>query len=537
MKRLLPLFLCVLAIAACKKDNNPGEDEKKVDATRVSVNATITGLQWKTGDAIAVTSSCSRGEESGVSMSKNAVAKLVANKEGEMSSFAPASDNDAILTEDGDRSFKFYAAYPWVDGLTDLKSYPLAAAAQQNYSADPKANLPFVASASVLNVLAPVNFTMSTPYVLISFRIPKDIIAGQKNTLRSLTLSGEGVELSEQGTYNVITASYTAGDKAASVKLNFGEGLTLEEDKTTVSFVVAPFTVPEGGLTLEVETTAATSTLNIFTTEGGRELVAGQVIEWNLSNMGDSVEPVDFPVVFLLGLDDDGAGYCNADLQPTWKTSESADGRWLSTQPQAFAQWNWGPRFEGETLVPYIEFVNSGKISSPGVKGIWSGDNLEINIPVKNFAAGTTLNIDFPFYGRQHPMFWDIEYLDGIEWKCNRKELSSVRPAKDETGQHPDMAGKPITCEATFHSNLGSNHISENITFANAVADGWLKIRIVSVHAEYQNGGANATNDFIRSAPYTSSGKYGAPFYFFCADVADTDIDESKLDLVISFAN
>lgn len=539
MKKLIPMFFCMLAIAACNKDQKPEGDENQNQpkGTQVNINATIPGgLSWKTGDAIAVASSCSRGGESGVSMSKNPVVKLTANKDGELSSFAPASADDAILTVDGDRSFKFYAAYPWKEGLTDLKSYPLAAAEVQSYSADPKANLPFVASASVLNVLAPVNFAMSTPYALICFKVPKDIIAGQRNTLKSLTLSGTDIQLAEQGSYNIITAAYTAGEKGASVKVDFGEGLTLEADKTVISFVVAPFTVPEDGLVLEVETTTASSTLNIFKTEGGKEIGAGQIIEWTLSSMGDSVEPAEFPVTFLLGLDEEGAQTCNADLQPTWKTTETADGKWLSTQPQAFAQWNWGPRFEGETLVPYIEFVNSGKISSPGIKGIWTGDNLEINIPVKNFAAGTTLNIDFPFYGRQHPMFWDIEYLDGTEWKCNRKQLSSVRPAKDETGKHADMEGKPITCEATFHSNLGSNHISENITFSEAVADGWIKIRIVSVHAEYQNGGSGATNDFIRPAPWNNGSKYGAPFYFHCADIAETDIDETKLNLVISYA-
>lgn len=529
MKKYLSFIaLVVLCLASCEKKE---KDTPAPKGEQVYFNASLSDLEWNTSDEIGVVSSCSRGEQTNLSMSKNPVARLVASKEGSTVSFKPATDDDAILSEEGDRSFKFYAAYPCPESA-DYSSFAVAADSLQVYSANGKANFPMFASAAVLNVMAPVALRMSSPYALIALNIPKDIIEGENSTLKQLTLSSLHTNLSEYGTYNAIKDEYVLRDTTKHVTLDFGAGLALTQDYTPVYFVVTPFTVPAGGLTLNIKTTTKDVNIKIFTICGAKEFTAGSFTSWKLSSKGDSVDPVTFPVVFPLGLDaeNEGAQFINATTQPRWKTAETAEGVWVCPdQPGATATWNWGPRFAGETLKPYIEVVNSGKISSPGVKGIWTGDNLEISLPVKGFAAGTKLNVSFPMYGRQHPMFWDIEYYDGGEWKCNREIHRSNLPVKDEAnGKFGTFDGATTYAEVncTFMSELGTgtadnpfNEISKDITFANGIEDGFLKIRITSVAAQFQNGGSGdvKTTDFCRSAPWVSGGKYGTPFYFYSA--------------------
>lgn len=531
MKKYLPLIaLSLLCFASC--DDKGGKDEPTPKGEQVYFNAALPeGMEWTTSDEIGVISSCSRGEQAGVSMSANPVARLVASKAAQSASFKPASDADAVLSAEGDRSFKFYAAYPCPESA-DFTAFAVAADSLQNYSANGKASYPMFASAAVLNVMAPVAFKMTSPYALIALQLPKDIIEGENSTIKQLTISALHTNLSEYGIYNAVKDEYLMTDTTKHVTLDFAEGLALTEEYTPVYFVTAPFTVPAGGLTLNVKTLTKDVNLKIFTICGAKEFKAGSFTSWKLSSKGDSVDPVTFPVTFPLGLDaeNEDAPFCNATTQPRWKTAETAEGVWVCPdQPGATATWNWGPRFEGETLKGYIEFVNSGKVSSPGIKGIWTGDYLEIALPVNGFSAGTTLNVSLPMYGRQHPMFWDIEYYDGGEWKCNRELLRSNLPVKDEADGFYgtfDGATTYAEVEATFMSELGTgtvenpfNEISKNITFANAIEDGYVKIRIKSVHAEFQNGGSGdvTTTDFCRKHPWENGGKYGAPFYFYSA--------------------
>lgn len=540
MKKLYSILLCALVIAACT-DNPVNDPVGGGDTSQVGLTVSLSEMEWSEGDAIGVISSCVRGDQTDVSMSANSPARFLASAAGSAVSFVAATESDKILSQEGDRNFKFYAVYPFPENSDDFSSIPAAADSIQTYSANPLANMTLIGSASALNVLAPVTVPMETPFALIKLQIPKDIIPGEQSTLKSITLSGTDVFISKYGDYNVEKREFTLIDSTEHVTVDFSQGLALEAENTPIYLVVAPFTVPDDGLMLEVETVNGTkSSLPIWEGDAGKEIAAGTVTEWT-----NVIEPVVFPVVFPLGYktynEEEGpVGVFAADAdgvyrrQPYWNTIQ----RWISEQPSAYAQWHNVHVIENEVFQTYYENVNSGgKISSPCIQGIWTGDYMEFVIPVVNFRAGTTLNLDFPTYGRQHPMFWDIEYLDGEEWKCNRTLLTSDVPAHDETGLHPEMEGKLIECEATFMSNRGNNTHSIDITFDNAIEEGYVKIRLVSVHAEYQNGGSSKTDetrDYIRSAPNDDGTKYLAPFYFYCKDDAATERDESKMDFVIS---
>lgn len=548
MKKNVLILACALAFAACSnKEPNP----EKPDSDQMEISAVLNDMEWSAGDAMGIISSCIRANQGNVSMSKNKIARYIAAKSGSSVFFNAATDDDKILAQNGDRSFKFYAAYPFPEeDVDDFKSLPIIADSIQTYSSRPLANMHFIASASVLNSLAPVSFSMETPFALLKLQIPNDVIPGEKSTLTSLTLVGKGVSLATAGTYNIEKREYTITDTANFVTVNFPAGLVLEEKYTPVYVAVNPFTVPDGGLKLKVQTTTANNTLVIWDGDAGKEIKEGTVTEWT-----NVINPVVFPVVFPLGRktysEEEGEVLIFSQIpaesgvykyQPRWNT----DHRWIAydgaTPIDAYAQWHNVHVIENEEFHTIYENVNSGgKISSPGIKGIWTGDYMEFVIPVVGFKAGTTLNLSFPTYGRQHPMFWDIEYFDGGEWKCNRTLLHSDLPAKDETGTHADMDGKIIDCEATFVSNRGNNTHSIDITFDNAIDEGYVKIRMTSVHAEYQNGGGSDNQfDFIRSTPWVEGGsRYGAVFYFYCKDDSSAagvtpEVDESLMDFVIS---
>ena len=556
MKKYCFILACALALAACSKPNpgsdTPGNTTPETSGTTVNINASLPkDMTWSEGDAIGVISSCSRGDNAGVSMSVNTPARLLASKAENQSSFKAATDSDKLLSEEGDRSFKFYAAYPFPEGAENFKALVVKAAEEQTYSENPLANMTFVGSATVLNVLAPVAISMETPFALLRLQMPKDIIPGEKSSLKSITLSGaEDTKLSLTGTYNVERKEFTETESAASVTVNFPNGLVLEDKYTPVYVAVAPFTVPEGGLKLVVETQTASTTIDeIWSGDAGKEIKAGAVEEWT-----NEVRPVTFPVVFPLGVktfnEDEGPiGVFSAidgvlKYQPKWMT----DHRWIAydgpTPTDAYAQWHDMTADFKLTATGFETLYNpvnsAAAYSSPNIRGIWTGDYMEFVIPVAGFKAGTTLNLHFPTYGRQHPMFWDIQYLDGGEWKCNRSLLKSDLPYKDERVTPVAVSGddERLECEATFVSNRGGNIHDIDITFANAIDEGYVKFRMVSVHAEYQNGGGgDTTYDYIRSAPHTTTTGFDAPFYFYCANdyFGETpDIDESKLDFVIS---
>lgn len=539
MKKSYLILACTLIIVACS-DNSETND---LDTSQVGFKISLNEMEWSEGDAIGIISICNRGDKTSEGMSKNSPARFLASVAGSEVSFVAATEDDKVLSQKGDHSFKFYAAYPFPEDADNFTSISAAADSNQTYSANPLANMTMIGSASALNVIAPVIIPMETPFALIKLQIPKDIIPGEQSTLKSVTLVGKNTFISKYGGYNVVNREFTLEDSTNHVTLNFPSGLVLEEKNTPIYLVVAPFTVPEGGLMLNVETiNGSKNSIPIWESDSGKEIAAGTVTEWT-----KVINPVTFPVVFPLGYktynEEEGpVGTFAADAdgvyrrQPYWNTIQ----RWIAEQPSAYAQWHNVHVIENEVFHTTYQNVNSGgKISSPGICGIWTGDYFEFVLPVVGFKAGTTINLNFPTYGRQHPMFWDIEYLDGGEWKCNRTLLTSDVPAHDETGLHPEMEGKLIECEATFMSNRGNNTHSIDITFDNAIDEGYLKIRLVSNHAEYQNGGrssSDAKRDYIRSTPWVEGGsKYGSVFYFYCRDNKNTpDIDESKMDFVIS---
>ena len=209
----------------------------------------------------------------------------------------------------------------------------------------------------------------------------------------------------------------------------------------------------------------------------------------------EDFHPVSFPVEFPLGYGERGYRF-HYDKQASWRS----EGIWFAQdQDYAYAKMIWGPRPGGETFPYYLETVcTSNSIGSPGFKGLWTGDCLEFRIPVASLPRGSVIHVSFPLYGRQHPAFWDIEWLDGGEWKCNKTEKT---------------AGD-FTCSCTFVAHLYSTMVSEDLTFASGLRNDYVRIRLKVADGRYQNDTASGTV-VERAAPFSNESGYFAPVYFY----------------------
>lgn len=211
----------------------------------------------------------------------------------------------------------------------------------------------------------------------------------------------------------------------------------------------------------------------------------------------DDVMPVKFPVVFPVGYSG-GKGLVTSDTQSRLRS----DGVWeCHDQRQAYMRINWGRRFADEPAYPYVNYLASdSKVSSPEFFGLWDGDNLEFVLPVKDFPAGTTLHFYAPFYHRQGPVFWNLEYFDEGQWKCDDLKENSLYGH---------------TCICNLPLGVGTSYIDRDITFAGAVESGFIRIRLKVVDGRMQGNSQTSPYSIIeRDAPYMSSGKYAAPVYF-----------------------
>ena len=176
--------------------------------------------------------------------------------------------------------------------------------------------------------------------------------------------------------------------------------------------------------------------------------------------------------------------------------------------------WNWDSAIVGTGVSHFIESINnigSGRrLSTPGIKGIWTNDYFEFTLPVKNFAAGTTLKLSMPLFTNYGPVFWEVLYKDGENW------------VSTATNNLPAYQGSTVTRNATwavlYHSNATSdtsdNMYSVDMTFNNAISEGYVKIRVKCVDGSVFASGVNAVLE-NQTKPRNSSNTASATFYFY----------------------
>ncbi len=506
------LLSAALLAAGCHPN---GDNNKTLDFETLDVNFSVktSGMELPAGTAFSIAATCTRGGEADVMMGERPVSEYRLTDEGVVRTeqyikwqLVKASGEDAVTALAGDHNFRFRAVSPAVETIGESAAVKIPSV--QEYAAGVNSYLSLWAAKSVTTVIPDIELELSTPAAVLNLLVPIDIV--EENvpaTLKSIEISpaadGSSVVLAGEGNIDFASGEFTLGTAGSSSALtvNFPEGgLKLEAAKTEVKLAVLPFTTPKGGFKAKFSDVNGKSFETVFLaqeTDEGKKVEAGAVTDVVISASGDGVEPVTFPVLFPVSKVD-GVQRFTAASQPRWMS----EGCWsCSEQPQAYCEWHQVSTLEHPSgFNQKREIVNSGNISTGGVKGVWTGDYFEFTIPVKKFAAGTKIQMQMPFYGRQEPVFWNIKYRDGEQWKtCNL---------------HDEVCydGK-TSMECTFSLVRGAKIITETMTFTNEVKSGFLKIRV-----ECADGAVQAdtiTDVATREYPYSDKSGYAAPFYFW----------------------
>ena len=513
MKRKGMILLSAAILAAGCQPN--GDNNKTLDFEAVEVNFSVktSGMTLPSGTAFSISANCTRGGEQDVAMGAKPVSEfrlldgsLVESEKYKKWQLLKASGDDAVTALAADHNFRFRAVSPAVESIGETAAVKIPSV--QDYAAGVNSYLTFWASKSVTTVIPDIELEVSTPAAVLNLLVPIDIV--EENVpaiLKSIEISpaedGSSVVLAGEGSIDFVSGEFSpaAAGQSSSMTVNFPEGgLKLEAAKTSVQVAVLPFTVPKGGFKAKFADVNGKSFETMFLAQEndeGKGVSAGAVTDVTISASGDGVEPVTFPVLFPVSKVDGVQRFTKAN-QPRWID----EGYWSCTeQPQAYAEWHQASVPEHPSgIKQWRETVNSGNISTGGVKGIWTGDYYEFTIPVKKFASGTKVEFKAPFYGRQEPVFWYIKYLDGEQWKtCNL---------------HNEVCYDGTTAmECTFSLNCGPKVITEVITFENEVKSGSLKIRIECADGAVQ---ADVNSAVTREFPWVDgSKKYSAPCYFW----------------------
>ncbi len=517
--------MLALFLSGCKNssDNNHGLDYAVLD---VNFEGTLSGRSWSEGDRIGIFASCTRHDEQDVRMSSNANA-LYTVSGGETSRLTKATDSDAVIAESSDHNIRFHAYYPYSGSVTGAAALPVGVPAVQSYAAGVMSYGVYVASRGATTVVPTIDLEFKGVFSAIDLYLPDDIVDEDGGSvIRKLTLAPavpanfSGV-LADKGTYDFETGTFTSDNSARSgkVEIDFGsQGLLLTGASTLVSLAVTPFTVPEGGMSVvftDVDGYETTVPVLSKAEDAGTVLAAGETLALHMSTVDDGVIPVTFPVTFPLNTFTGAAGTGNftAVYYPEWPSNgtNTGTGYWKCiSQPQAYGQWTRASSYwtDNPTPVPFTETINSGVlISTPGIKGIWTGDYLEFVIPVRKFAAGSALTMKFPLHSRWGPIFWNIEYLDGEVWKCNKTPIDFNGTTREAT----------CTVNPALY-NVG--HVIEHtMTYTNAVKSGYLKIRLKCVDGSLcteDDGGATKPPKVVTvTTPHKSATAYDATFYFY----------------------
>ena len=528
------ILLCSLVVAAvwaCQPNTDNNQD-LDFDEIEVNFSASSNAVSFSTEDEIGILAYCTTGGGTENQVMKDDETSSGMSRQIPLSDGSPvllekATEQDALIARKGDHNFRFYGVYPYMEGDFDVTAIPMSVPVVQNFKEGIKSQMTLVASKTSTNVVPTQELEFRSFFSVINFKIAQDIMAeGETSVLRKITLSPANEALLEDplavdGVCDMEKMTFAPDPETGSksVSVDFGtEGYELQEEFTDVPMLVNPFYVPDGGLKLKIEDIdGAVVTLDVFATQedNGKEIAGGQVFEVIVDGISDGIVPVEWPVVFPLGFPDGNTaelGWCNKDkYQTKWCNASDlrGDGLWTcQDQPAAYAQWIWADGNDSFNPAPFLETINStgSRVSTVGVKGAWTGDCLEFTIPVKKFKAGSKVTFSIPICCKNSPVFWEVKYLDGDEWKTTA------------TTEIPAYEGSDVKRKATWALQFGgakggSAMQSVTMIFENEIKSGYLKVRLECVDGSIVMSADKTLREPL-TQPYNSKGKCQGNFYF-----------------------
>lgn len=322
----------------------------------------------------------------------------------------------------------------------------------------------------------------------------------------------------------------------------------------TYYFVLSPRTY-EGGMSISFaldngKTMTATCTEDIVVERS--KITSIGTYDTTYQEEEEVFTPVTFPVVFPMGYPEGATakeqGYnypapANSYVYDGWYSSPACGNGnaitgsgqygtlYSKEQPQAKMQWNWGDDIATLNVPHFIEtsstFSNTNGtwyISTVGIKGVWTGDFYEFILPVENFDAETTLQLNMPILSTYGPVFWEVLYLDGDQWKSTAVE------------NLPAYEGATVTATATwaipyttYNASPAVNTLQTvDMTFANAIKKGEIRIKVKCVDGSIQGYGINTVQ--TKTTPRMANGKCSANFYIY--NPADRNNSHITIDIL-----
>jgi len=495
-----PYAVLLLALLMCGCKNAP-DDNKGLEFDQLNVNlkGTLTGTVWTKDAAIGVFSTCTRNGQTGHSMSAAENAKFVALSEGESANLKHASENDGIVAYADDHNFTFYAYYPYIETMSNKLDIPVGVQSTQHFTPGMPGYSFYTTKKNVTSIVAAVDLEFKNLFSTFDLQVANNIFEDVTNPVLKKMLIQPIVdgnfsgEMALSGSYNLETGVFTANETTRDKKIiiDFGEnGLTLADAFTSIPVAVMPLTIPEGGFEIIfTDINDEEETVTIMTEDGGKQIVAGEVVAQRISRQEEQVTPVNFPVTFPVGFPNGEAVALKTDeIGILWANSGIY---YCPDQSQAYMQF---VKVSDESYKTVLEwsYSASAKLASPGVKVMWTGDCFEFILPVKDFEAGTTIKMTFPHYSRKAPAFWNLEYFDGGEWKCNKETLT--------------YATSSVQMDATFCFITDKNNVyTHSMTFANGIENGYIKIRLTCADGSWCGQTATTISQITTAA---------APWYF-----------------------
>ncbi len=482
------LISCLLALVVCFGCSNSPSDNNSLDyeSIDISFHASCKGVAFEETDIVGVFASCTRDGVENTPMSEIVPCLYHPVSDGETANLI--ASGSWVSSTAGDHNFLFKAYFPYNESYTDMESIPASVPSFVSFTRDAPLKPLCVASSPAIRVVAPVDLDFRPLCCLADFRLADNIVNKEGGTVvRKMTVapspeSGFNGFLAYNATYNFNTGELDIDEsgKSNSVTVDFGEaGYALPSGFTDVKFLMAPFRVPEGGLEVTItDINGKNMVVNLFETSTGKEYKAGDTVSAMIKpEEYIDVVPCTSPVLWPVGYKD-GEPQFSKSNQPLWVQtgallpSEHQDHIWTAEQPLANIQFHFADdrpadfklQFENNQFPQY-------NYASPCLKGLWTGDWFEFTIPVKDFTAGTEVTVTLPIYDRGCPVFWDLEYLDGTEWKCNRSEQES-----------PDGQFTHACTFAFPHGNAEGSFegcvVTHKMTFSKAIRSGYMKLRL-----------------------------------------------------------
>ena len=550
MKNILRfgLFAALATVSlSCTKETAdiPADDREMVQMTFTATNGELTrtyldgkAVKWHESDVIGI--------HDGYSAAKDATK----NKQFTIESIN--SDGSAVFKGTAAAGQeKYYATYPYdaANFITAEGKMRIAFITNQTASQAGTFDQKFNSSAAVLKdgVLKFNNLGGLLKFTLTQSNVKKvTVTAADGGTVGGVYY----IYFDENG--NIDESRTLLASGRSNVTLSPAEAETLTAG--TYYLVLSPRTYT-GGMTI----TFALDNGKVMTATSSEDVVVERSKITNIGTFDTTYQeeeevftPVTFPVVFPMGYPEGATskegGYNYPDPRNNWVYegwySSAACGSGNATtnsgqygtlyskeQPQACMEWNWGEAISTINAPHYIETANtysntSGTwyISTVGIKGVWTGDFFEFIIPVENFEAGTTLNLSMPILSTYGPVFWEVLYKDGENWKSTAvKDL----PAYD--GAEVKATATWAIPYTTYNANPAVNTLQTvDMTFENAINKGEIRIKVVCVDGSIQAYGVNTVS--TKTTPRMASGKCSANFYFY--NPADRNNSQIVIDIV-----